>query len=80
MSERDKFELWAEKLFSRPFVRCGDSYIRDDIESAWEAWKEASSDSLREAVRLHGFDSGEFGDVVSCEDLLNMANDLENQK
>ena len=32
---------------------------------------------LREAVKLHAFDGGEFGDVVAVEDLINMANDIE---
>ncbi len=33
--------------------------------------------TIRYAVAIHGFDSGDFGDVVSCADLLNMANDIE---
>lgn len=34
-------------------------------------------ETLCEAVRLHAFASFEFGQVVSVEDLLSMANDIE---
>jgi len=46
------------------------------LDNVWLR-KTLPSNALREAVRLHGFDSGEFGDVVAVEDLLNMANDIE---